>query len=90
MDSERQNFSPRTPPSYTHLCFFHIQITEGNLFSKTFNGIEPIYNPFVFVTFNDYYETLCNYKGGRPVDRTCLLPFEKGGPHTWVGKSLNI
>ena len=90
MDSAHRNFSPRTAPSYILLCFFRIQIAEVNFVSKTFNGIEPIYNLFEFVIFDDYYETLCNYQGGRPVDRTCLLPFEKGGPHYWVGKSLNI
>ena len=31
-----------------HLCFFHIQITERKLFSKTFHEREPIYYLFMF------------------------------------------
>ena len=32
-----------------HLHYFHIQITEGNLFSKTFNGNEPIYRNLIVI-----------------------------------------
>ena len=32
-----------------HLHFFHIQIIEGNLFTKTFNGNEPIYSNLIVI-----------------------------------------
>ena len=33
----------------THLRFFYIQITEANLFLKTFNGNEPIHSNLIVI-----------------------------------------